>query len=180
MSEITVSPIVGAVSPEQLRAFFGRVPGRDRTFFREHVLEPGVVEGWYTEPPGRRFAALAAGEIVGYLAVLPGVGWSSHVGEIRLVVDPEQRRRGIGRFLARTAVVEAAGQGLTKVLVEVVAEQTETVAMFSALGFEAEGLLRDQVRGPDGEVHDLLLLAHLLDDLWSTMQAVGAPDAVGG
>jgi ribosomal protein S18 acetylase RimI-like enzyme len=177
MTGVRVEPLA-TVEPEDLRGFFRRVPERDRTFFREHVLADGVIEGWFDDAPGRRFVALADGAVVGYLAVLPGVGWSSHVGEVRIVVDPQHRRQGIGRTLARAAVVEAAARGLTKVLVEVVAEQEETVAMFTALGFEAEGLLRDQVRGPDGEAHDLLLLAHLLDDLWSTLQGIGASGAI--
>ena len=45
--------------------------------------------------------------------------------------------------------------GMTKLVVEVVAEQEATVAMFTALGFEAEGLLKDHVRSRAGEVHDL-------------------------
>ena len=67
-------------------------------------------------PPGRvpgtaRVIAVDAGEVVGSVAVVPLHGWSSHVGEVRLVVDPEHRGRGIGRGLARQAVVEAWTSG---------------------------------------------------------------------
>ena len=61
-------------------------------------------------------------------------------------------------------MVEAVGIGVTKLVVEVAAEQEATVAMFTKLGFEPEGLFRDHVRDQAGELHDLLVLAHFVDD----------------
>ena len=40
------------------------------------------------------------------------------------------------------------------------------MAMFSQLGFEPEGLLKEHVRSQAGEVHDLLVLAHFVEPLW--------------
>jgi len=97
---------------------------------------------------------------------------------MRLVIDPDQRRRGIGRRLARRAVADAKALGLTKLVVEVVAQQEPTVAMFTALGFEAEGLLRDHVSSQRGEQHDLLILSHFVDELSTSMTSVGIDDAV--
>ena len=170
---------IGAGDVLAVRAFFDSVPEGDRTFFREDVSAPGVIESWTTDVDAHRFVALVDGSIAGYLAVLPGVAWSRHVAELRLVVGPDHRRMGVGRSLARHAVVESAGIGVTKLVVEVVAQQEPTVAMFSALGFEAEGLLKDHVRSLDGEVHDLLVLSHFVDDLWSAMTTMGIDDAVG-
>jgi len=163
---------------EALRAFFERVPEGDRTFFREDVLRPGVIERWLQDPDEHRLIALVDSEIAGHGAVIPGVGWSRHVGEVRLVVGPDQRGRGLGRLLAQRAVVEAVGIGVTKLVVEVAAEQEATVAMFTKLGFEPEGLFRDHVRDQFGESHDLLVLAHFVDDLWSTMTTAGIDEAV--
>ena len=177
MSGLEVLPI-GEVDAAVVRLFFGRIPEGDRTFFREDVLAPGVVESWSGETAGQRFVALVDGDVVGYLALVQDMGWSAHVAEIRIVVDPEQRRCGIGRALARHAVVTAAAQGTAKLTVHVVAEQQSTIDMFAALGFTPEGLMKDQVRSASGEVHDLLLLAHEVDELWDTMSAAGISDAV--
>jgi len=106
------------------------------------------------------------------------MGWSAHVAEIRIVVDPAHRRTGIGLALARHAVLTAAGQGTRKLSVQVVAEQQPTIDMFASLGFSPEGLLKDHVRSASGELHDLLLLAHDVDELWDTMSAAGISDAV--
>jgi L-amino acid N-acyltransferase YncA len=162
----------------RLREFFARVPEGDRTFFREDVLAPGTLERWVADDVARRLVAVVDDEVAAYVAVLPGVAWSRHVGEIRLVVGPAHRRHGLGRQMARAAVTEAVQMGLTKLVVEVVADQGATVAMFTTMGFEAEGLLRDHVRSHSGDVHDLLVLSHFVEALWSTMTAVGVADAV--
>ena len=165
---------------EAVRQFFARVPEGDRTFFREDVLRPGAIERWIDDPAEHRLVAIVDGEIAGHVAVIPGVAWSSHVAELRLVIDPQYRRRGLGRLLAQRAVVEAVEFGTTKLVVEVVAEQEPTVAMFSRLGFEAEGLLKEHVRSRSGEVHDLLVLAHFVEPLWATMHTTGVDDLVLG
>ena len=52
--------------------------------------------------------------------------------------------------------------------------------MFSQLGFEPEGLLKDHVRSRAGEVHDLLVLAHFVEPLWASMRTTGVEDLVLG
>jgi len=169
-------------TPEDLDAlldFFERVPESERTFFKEHVLDRSTVEGWLTTERGRRGLAFDdAGRVIGYVAVVRHSGWSDHVGDVRLVVDPQQRARGVGRTLARWALLQAVECGLTKLTVEVVVEQEGAVAMFGGLGFVAEGLLRDHVRDHDGQLRDLVLLSHAVADSWSAMETAGIDDAL--
>jgi L-amino acid N-acyltransferase YncA len=163
------------------QAFFARIPEADRTFFKEDVLDEATVASWARDERSRRLVSVEDdGTVVGYAAVIPLHGWSSHVGELRVVTDPEQRRRGIGRQLARRGLLEAIDLGLDKVVVEAVADQAATVAMFQALGFEAEALLKDHVRGRDGELHDLMVLAHAVADNQALLGATGIEEAVAG
>jgi ribosomal protein S18 acetylase RimI-like enzyme len=178
-TEVEVRALTAA-DADAVREFFARVPEGDRTFFREDVLEPGVVERWLGDPGQHRLIALVEGEVAGHVAVIRGVGWSAHVAELRLVVDPDRRRRGLGRLLAQRGVVEAIEMGASKLVVEVAAEQEPTVAMFSKLGFEPEGLLKDQIRSQAGEFHDLLVLAHFVEPLWASMRTTGIEDLVTG
>jgi ribosomal protein S18 acetylase RimI-like enzyme len=163
---------------EPLQGFFRRLPEGDRTFFKEDVLDPETVAAWTRSQAGRRFVTVDGDAIVGYVAVLPGVGWESHVGEIRLVVDPEHRRRGLGGELARHALLAAVDLGLRKIFVEVVADQEAAIAMFQHLGFEPEALLRDHVCPRDGELHDLMVLAHHIGDTWAEMVTTGVDEAL--
>ncbi len=157
--------------------FLRRVPEADRTFFKEDVDDPEVVDAW-VQPGPVRAIAVDGGEVVGSLSVVPLHGWSSHVGEVRLVVDPAARGRGIGRELARHAVHDAVELGLAKLVVEVIADQTALIAMFVALGFDAEALLSDHVRDRNGQIRDLLVLANDVESQFAAMATAGIPDAL--
>ena len=80
------------------------------------------------------------------MAVVPLQGWSSHVGEVRVIVDPGFARPRDRSSARAHAVLEALELGLTKMVVEVVADQEPTIAMFRSLGFDPEALLDDHVR----------------------------------
>ena len=67
-----------------LEAFFRRVPESDHNSFAEDVLAPGLVQGWLEDRRARRAVAVEDGDtVVGYVAVLPLIGWSTHVGSLR-------------------------------------------------------------------------------------------------
>ena len=164
-----------ATDRDAVERFVARVPEGDRTFFKEDVDAPGVVDAW-TRPGTARVVAVEDGEVIGYVAVVPLHGWSSHVGEVRVIVDPDRRGRGIGRALARRAVLEAVELELGKMVVEVVADQEPTIAMFRSLGFDPEALLTNQVRDQSGALRDLMILAHSVEEQWSSMAVAGIAD----
>jgi ribosomal protein S18 acetylase RimI-like enzyme len=157
--------------------FLERVPEGDRTFFKEDVTDPDVVAAW-TRPGAGRSIAVDGAAVLGYVAVVPLTGWSSHVGEVRVIVDPDHRGRGIGRALARHAVLAALELGLTKMVVEVVADQAPAIAMFRALGFDPEALLKDHVRDQSGELRDLMILAHAAEESYAAMATAGLAESV--
>ena len=164
----------GLLAP--LEEFFRRVPESDHASFAEDVFAPGLVASWLEDTRGRRAAAIEEGRVVGYVAVLPLVGWSSHVGSLRVVVDPAVRGRGVGRALARHGLLTSLEMGLTKTVVEVVVDAVPAIGMFEAIGFEPEALLRDHVRDRRGELRDLVVLAHAVDETWSGMATAGIED----
>jgi len=155
-----------------LTNFFARIPDSDRTFLKEDVDDPDVVAQW-ARPGTARTIAVEDGDIIGSVAVVPLHGWSSHVGEIRLVVDPAARGKGVGRALARKAVLDATDLGLAKLVVEVISDQEALVGMFRALGFEPEALLADHVRDRQGDVRDLLVLAQDVEAQFAAMESAG-------
>jgi len=157
--------------------FFERIPESDRTFLKEDVADPAVLAAW-ARPEAARAIAVDGGEVVGSVAVVPLHGWSSHVGEVRLVVDPEHRGHGVGRALAQRAVHDAVDMSLTKLVVEVIADQEALIGMFRALGFEPEALLADHVRDRTGAVRDLMVLANSVESQFASMSAAGIVDSL--
>jgi ribosomal protein S18 acetylase RimI-like enzyme len=156
-----------------VEAFLDRIPKGESTFFKEDITAEGIVGRWAADTATRRILAWDGADVIGYAAVIPGVGWSSHVGEVRLIVDPERRRSGIGHQLARRALIDALQAGLRKVVVEVVADQEAAIHLFTGLGFTPEAILANHVRDRAGDVHDLMVLAHDVEDVQSVIATIG-------
>ncbi|HEV1998246.1 MAG TPA: GNAT family N-acetyltransferase [Candidatus Dormibacteraeota bacterium] len=162
-----------ASDEDRVQRFLARVPEGDRTFFKEDLAEISVA-GWLRDPRAHRALVTDdGGEVRAYAAVIAGVEWSSHVGELRLVVDPGSRGQGMGRLMARWGLVEAVQMGLSKLVVELIADQAPAIAMFNDLGFEGEALLKDHVRDRSGELRDLILLAHHVDGNAASLATTG-------
>ena len=179
-NEVVIVPFE-SMDDARIQPFFEALDDLDRTFVHAAVLRSGVIESWIESAGAshdRRYLAVDGDDVVGYLAVHPDTDWSAHVASIRIIVHPAHRRRGIATMLARHAVVTAARHGIKKLIVEVLSHEAGTIAMFTGLGFEAEALFRDQVHGPNGEVYDLLVLSHFVDDMYETMTAAGVEDAI--
>jgi ribosomal protein S18 acetylase RimI-like enzyme len=168
----------GAEHGRRLTELFGELSERDLTLIKEDLTDTDAVRGWAARP-AQQWVAVDGHDVVGYAAVRPLPEWSDHVGELRLVVDPARRRAGVGRALARHALIEAVRAGRRKLVVELAADQQNALAMFSSLGFTGEALLRDHIRDRNGELHDLVMLAHFVDGMWAGMGAIGLTDELG-
>ena len=83
--------VLSATNVDAVVSFFGRLPDGDLTFFKEPVQGETTVRGWLDDERGTRLLASSDGEIVGYAAIIRGVAWSSHVGELRLVALPSSK-----------------------------------------------------------------------------------------
>ncbi len=170
----------GEVSSGQLSEFFGRIPDGEQAFLKENIRDPETVAAWQSPGPARREAAVdEAGTLAGVVTVIPELGWSDHVGQLLLLVDPAHRGQGIGRELARAALLQALELGLSKIIVEVVADQQPAINMFTSLGFDPEALLRSHIRDRNGDFHDLIILAHMVDENWQAFGATGIDDEFG-
>jgi ribosomal protein S18 acetylase RimI-like enzyme len=172
-----MKPEIREIAPEDreaLHGFFAAVPVEDRTFFWDDVTDPAVVERWVTDPATiRRVAVDADAEILAFAVLKPGLERTRHVVDVRLIVAAGTRRQGLGRALARMMLIEAVNHGFKKVTVTLAAGNVGAIEMFREIGFEPEALLRDQLCDADGTMHDLIILAHPVDDNWSSMLAIG-------
>ncbi len=159
--------------------FLLALPEGDLTFFKEDI-DAETVRRWTADERVPRWAVFGEdGEPQAILAIVPGALWSSHVGELRLVVGQDYRRRGLGRRLARVGLTEAVRLGLQKIVVEVVADKEGDIAMFTSIGFEAEALLRDHIRDRAGTLRDLVLLSHEVGARSATLDLIGLGGEVG-
>lgn len=136
----------------------------DLLFLRVDLTRPEVIEGIvHDQEFDRRITLLAIedGHVVGYGSLgRSDLDWTRHIGEIRVIVDPEYRTQGIGALLAQELFHVAQDIGLSKVMARMVREQAGARAMFERLGFQAEALLADWVMDRDGKTRDLVLMSY--------------------
>lgn len=167
-ARMTIRPMVPE-DKEELLAFFSRIPAEDRFDLKEDVTDPKVMERWALTLDYSRALPLLAildGQIVGDGTLHHRrAGARQHVGEVRVVVDPAYRNRGVGRALLHKLIDIAGDKGLKKLMFEVVAD-TEAAAMHTAqvLGFIPVASLPGQVQDVCGQPHDLIMMERRLLD----------------
>lgn len=152
---------------ESLGEFFLRVPPEDRYFLKEDVTSPKVIARWVAELDYDR--ALPILVWVGDRIVADGTLHRTrslahqHVGEVRIVVDPEFRDKGIGTALLHEIAVMANENGLEKLILQAVAEK-EDAAIRAAdnIGFVKVGTLKNYAKGADSHPYDLVIMEMLL------------------
>jgi RimJ/RimL family protein N-acetyltransferase len=148
---------------EAVLAFTATLPEHDLLFSGRDLRHPRVIEAWQQAVGEGWIDGLVAedeGRIVASGALIRDpLGWSGHVGEIRLLVAPERRGQGLGSDLLQALLAIAQAHGLAKLTATMTPDATTSVALFERLGFTQEARLAGHVRASDGVAHDLLVLA---------------------
>ncbi|HWT78052.1 MAG TPA: GNAT family N-acetyltransferase [Candidatus Acidoferrum sp.] len=181
-STLTARPSTHGDEPALL-AFYRELPQEERLFLKDDV----TTESWAE----RFLQRIERGEAVSLLAekngkVLaeatlyrPQHGWSRHVGEVRVAVASNHRRKGVATALLRLLVRLASDQGVEKIVVEVVENQTAALRTFAKLGFQREAVLSGHVKDIKGIRRDLLILVNDSSHLWAAIEAMLA-DSIPG
>ena len=152
---------------DRVAAFVETLSEHDLLFLGRDLKHPRVIAAWLEAIREGWIDSLIAEDleadghpVVGTAALVRDpLGWSAHVGEVRLLVGPDRRGAGLGRDLLEAVFSIAQGRGLAKLTARMTSDQSGSVALFESLGFRAEALLKDQVRGRDGRPHDLAILS---------------------
>ena len=139
------------------------MPVHDLLFLARDIRQRKVLTAWLkAEEEGQLFSliALVENEVVATVAALSDRwSWSPHVWDLRLLVAPDYRGKGLGRKLLEAAIAAATAAGATKLTARMTPDQTGAITLFEECGFRAEAMLQGQLRDADGALHDLAVLA---------------------
>lgn len=134
----------------------------DLLFLRRDVTSGPEIDRWALE--------IASGEAVTVIAIADGqvlgesslhrsdVPWTRHVGNVRVIVDPQQRGRGLSRLLLAEICAVAEQGGIERLVAEMMAEQASALGLFQRLGFRQEGRYEAFARDSQGKLHDLVVM----------------------
>jgi L-amino acid N-acyltransferase YncA len=181
-TQVEIARMTGADRAALVR-FVATLSSNDLLFVPRDLGHPKVIDAWMRSLDAGEISSLVArdGErMIGCTAIfVDELSWSKHVGELRVLVAPEWRGRGLGRTLIQECFAQALELGLAKLVAQMTVDQRSAIALFEELGFRAEALLGKHVADRDGKLHDLVLLGHDVEAVRSRQQAFGVADALG-
>jgi L-amino acid N-acyltransferase YncA len=156
-----------SIDREALVGFVASLPAEDLLFVPRDITHPKVIDAWMRALDRGDMASLIARDgntVVGCTAIMTdALGWSRHVGELRVLVSPAGRGKGLGRALIQECFAQAIELGLKKLVAQMTTSQRGAIAIFEDLGFRPEALLHHHVATRDGQMHDLVVLSHDVD-----------------
>ena len=151
-----------------MQRFAEALPEHDLLFLGRDLRHPRVIAAWLTAMDDGWIDGLIAeedGALVGTAALVRDpLGWSAHVGEVRLLVASYRRGAGLGRDLLQALMRIAEGRGLAKLTAAMTADQEDAITMFETFGFASEAQLTGHVRDGTGRAHDLVVLARRMTE----------------
>jgi ribosomal protein S18 acetylase RimI-like enzyme len=158
--------VIRRFKPDDLDAmlrFARALPEHDLLFLSRDLKHRRVIEAWQQAVEDGfidSFLAEDGDAIVGTSALVRDpLGWSTHVGEIRLLVSPELRGQGVGRRLLEETIRVAGQRELSRLVARMTPDQQHAIRLFEEHGFREEARLRGHVMDRQGSLHDLTLLS---------------------
>lgn len=145
-------------------AFARSLPADDLLYLRNDITDPAVVDRLIEDIETNRSVTILAFDgdrILGEASLLhSAANWTRHVGQIRVIVLPETRSQGLGRFLAEETFSIADTLGLELLTAQMTHDQVGAQSVFRGLGFESIALLPGYVMTGDGQRRDLLMMGY--------------------
>lgn len=151
---------------DRLIEYYGSVSDEDLRYFRDYqVKDPKFVEDWCNSLDYTKvlpLLALVKDRVVGSASLHFFEGPKRHVGEVRLFLAKDFRKRGLGMKMIRALIDLARKNNLSILYGEIIADMTKVVKAFEQLGFKPQATLDDFFMFPDGECTDTVLVTMAL------------------
>jgi len=160
-----------------LLKFAQELSPHDQLHMRRDITKQVGIDKWIRDlTSGRIFSlvALDGDEIMGYSTInLTDLDWTAHIADMRVSTAVAARKHGLGRLLAREAFNLSIPLGIEKIVVRMTPDQTGARTLFEEMGFKPEALLKDHIKDRNGDYHDLLVMAVIVETFLAQRAAFG-------
>ncbi len=155
-----------ASDEEALTAFFRRIPVDERQLFKDDVTSSAVIKAWTRKLDYSNvlpLLLLQGGRVIADASLHHDKrGWSRHVAEVRVSLDPEFRGRGLARRLLQEFIEVGASLDVAILNAFVLDVQQEARDLVESAGFLPQATLAQQAIDLAGRVHDVLVYSQTL------------------
>lgn len=101
--------------------------------------------------------------VIGWCDILPGQRVTlKHCGTLGMGLLPEHRGKGLGCELITACIAKAKATGITRIQLDVRADNERAISLYERVGFVREGVKKRALR-IHGEYFDEILMALLVD-----------------
>ncbi len=150
-----------AADESELADLFSRIPIDERQLFKEDVTRSAVIQGWIRNLDYSNILPLLV--LDGSRVIADATmhrdrrGWSRHVAEIRVAMDPDYRGRGLATLLVHEFMTLAPKIGIAILNASVLDRQKNTRGFFESVGFVHMATFPQNAIDLAGTVHDVLV-----------------------
>jgi L-amino acid N-acyltransferase YncA len=163
-----VNVLLRPMTPEDEKSLvelFTPISEEDLRYLRDNVKDPAVINGWcenldYTQV--LPLLALVKDRVVGEATLHFRSGPKRHLGEVRIFLSKDFRRRGLGTKMLNKLIELARKQDLHTLIAEIVADQSKVIKAFQNIGFGLRCTYDDYFMLPDGDTRDVSILMYCL------------------
>ena len=150
---------------------FRRLSDDELWFLNHDVADPKLIEDWVNNlDPSRVISiiALLEGRIIANAALMmKSYGAKSHIGKIRISVDPSFREKRLGTWMLFDLVNIAMASGLHMLVMRLVQDRDASVISgIKKLDFIEEVVLKNYVLDREGNPHNLVIMTKRLPKEW--------------
>ncbi len=151
--------------------FLNRLKDDDKLYLKYDVTNIGFVEERVKAiDTGNRISVVAwnkEGKIVGSATIYwTNFGWKSHIGKLRIIVDPNYRNMGLSKYLAQLIFFKAQEiRSLSIIMAETMEEQKAAIHILEELGFKKVASLPNFIVDTKGKKHNLIVMVADLEEL---------------
>jgi acetyltransferase len=159
-ARVLLRPLVSE-DRKMLIDLFAAASPEDTKYLRDPITDAEHVGGWVDHLDYDRvvpLVAMAQDRLVGDATLHFLRGPQRHIGELRIFLSKDFRRRGLGTQMLRTLIDLSRKAGLHLLRAEVVAEQVKVIKAFQTLGFHPSCTFEDTFMFPDGGTSDIVVL----------------------
>jgi len=154
---------------EELQNFFTKIPTIDLQIFKDDVIKDERIENWFIYSFNKKLKQLAIFKNKEIIAVgtlhSEGIYWQN-TGEIKLLVDPEHRRKNIGSKMFNILLNEGLKNGIQKLIIRYASDNTSIIKILQNYGFNPEVTLNYYLEDNEKSIHRDLIIASLNIQDW--------------
>lgn len=161
-TSVTLKPMIEDDADALLHLFLN-IPPEERHYLKEDVTSPKVIARWAIQLDYDRALPILAwvnGRVVADATLHRTRTLARrHVGEVRVVVDPEYRKRGLGTTIMRELASIANENGLERLLFQAISGREEAaIKAAEFVGFIKLAVLPGHGKDMDGFPRDIVIM----------------------